>query len=91
VSVSHTRANTNASLDARIATHLHVATCGARLVVGRRVVETAKPGVARFDECREGVTGGYRTHRETRNFRKHVSALRAAQTCNARIARTPPA
>jgi hypothetical protein len=63
---------------------LLVATCGTRPVVGPRVVDTAKPGAARFDECREGVTDGCRTHQESRNFQKHVSALCAAQTCNAR-------
>ena len=60
------------------------ATCGAPPAVGPRVVDTAEPGVARSNECREGVTGGYRTHQETRNFRKHVSALCAGQTRNAR-------
>jgi hypothetical protein len=81
-------AETRASMDAgpcrNMGRDLLFATCGAPPVVGPRVVDTAEPGVARSDECREGVTGGYRTHQETHNFRKHVSALCAAQTCYAR-------
>jgi hypothetical protein len=69
-----------------VTSDLRFATCGApsRRWPSRR--RDRRPGVARFDECRKGVTGGCRTHQETRNFRKHVSALSAAQTCNARTA-----